>query len=104
MTTNERILELKHNESNIDRTAFKVLFAIAFSKAPITPSQLARRVGLSENAVATSLKGLIMDRIVSEIDGKFFWAQENPNELAAILKERRAHQLNLYGLNGKDAK
>lgn len=104
MTTNERILELKQNESNIDRTAFKVLFAIAFSKIPVAPARLARRVGLSENAVAVSLKGLVIDHVVSEVDGKFFWAQEDPKELAETLKQRRAHQLNLYGLNGKDAK
>ena len=93
MTATEKINALYEREFQLDRSAFKILFALAFGSKSVP--QLGARTGLKEKPILEILEGLQMDGLVSERGGKYSWNTDDTSRetFARNVEIRRAKQI-----------
>lgn len=103
MNTSERIIALRKCEAQLDRSAFKVLFALAFKAE--TATGLSKQTGIAEKSVLNVLYGLLQYKLAIQSDTAhkmYMWNSElSAADFMDICIARRARQEAPRGIGAK---
>jgi predicted transcriptional regulator len=89
MNATPRIVMLKKLEPKLNRTEFKVIFALSITETPLSKKEISTRTGLSEPRINEAIESLMMHNIVDELNGKYFYSDHTEKWKLDMLNSRQ---------------